>query len=66
MIVCVTLHAVTDTKGQMLSSPPESTMILLARFSASIFMHTSVEKDVRNGLNMMKYALNHRANFINP
>ena len=28
-------------------------------------MHINVEKDVRVGLNMMKYALNHRDNFTN-
>ena len=64
MIACVSMHAVGadgGAKGKTFNiSPPESTMILLARFSASIFMHVSVEKDVRNGLLMMKYALNHR------
>ena len=28
-------------------------------------MHLNVEKDVRNGITMMKYAVNHRENFVN-
>lgn len=33
---------------------------------ASMMMHINVEKDVQNGLRMMKYAHNHRENFTNP
>ena len=29
-------------------------------------MHVVVEKDVKNGLNMMKYVVNHRERFVNP
>eukprot|EP00356_Strombidium_inclinatum_P000304 CAMPEP_0170512128 /NCGR_PEP_ID=MMETSP0208-20121228/66679_1 /TAXON_ID=197538 /ORGANISM="Strombidium inclinatum, Strain S3" /LENGTH=208 /DNA_ID=CAMNT_0010795727 /DNA_START=1145 /DNA_END=1768 /DNA_ORIENTATION=- len=39
--------------------------ILCARFIASMMMHLNVEKDVRNGLAMMKYAVNHYDNFTN-
>lgn len=30
-----------------------------------MLMHINVEKDVKVGLNMMKYVLNHRENFTN-
>ena len=39
--------------------------IMLVRFIASMMMHLNVEKDVRNGLSMMKYAVNHYKNFNN-
>ena len=29
-------------------------------------MHFNVEKDLRNGLKMMKYIVNHQENFNNP
>lgn len=38
---------------------------MLARFLGSLMMHINVEKDVRQGLTMMKYALNHPKNFTN-
>mgnify|MGYP000370764724 CR=1 FL=1 len=38
---------------------------MLARFIGSMLMHINVEKDVRIGLMMMKYCLNHRDNFTN-
>ena len=66
MITCVTLYATDKTNPNFLIAPPEGSMILCARFSASIFMHVSVEKDVRNGLYMMKYALNNHDHFVNP
>ena len=37
----------------------------IARFLASMFMHINVEKDVKQGINMMKYAFNHHENFTN-
>jgi hypothetical protein len=37
--------------------------MLIARFIASMFMHINVEKDIRNGISMMKYAVNHVENF---
>jgi hypothetical protein len=30
-----------------------------------MFMHINVERDVNSGINMMKYAVNHRENFTN-
>lgn len=64
MIMCIFSYATNNEK--FLKGPPDSTSILLARFSACMFMHIAVEKDVRNGLQMMKYAINHPANFVNP
>jgi hypothetical protein len=40
--------------------------VLFIRFIASMLMHFNVEKDVRNGLNMMKYIVNHEENFVRP
>ena len=37
----------------------------MARFVASLLMHINVEKDVRNGISKMKYAVNHYDNFNN-
>jgi len=37
----------------------------IARFVASMFMHINVERDVKQGINMMKYAVNHRHEFTN-
>lgn len=39
--------------------------MMVARFVASMMMHINVEKDVRGGINMMKYAVNHPDNFNN-
>jgi len=39
--------------------------MMVARFVASMMMHINVEKDVRNGINMMKYAVNHYQHFNN-
>jgi len=66
MIACVSIYATDSTNKDFVIAPPEGTMILMARFSASIFMHVYVEKDVRNGLDMMKYVANHYDNFVNP
>ena len=38
----------------------------VARFLSSMMMHINVEKDVKNGLSMMKYAVNHYKDFNNP
>ena len=38
---------------------------MVARFLASMMMHINVEKDVRNGIAMMKYVCNHHDHFTN-
>ena len=37
--------------------------MIIARFVASMMMHINCEKDVRNGINMMKYCINHHKYF---
>ena len=44
---------------------PHRLDILAARFIASMMMHLNIEKDLRNGITMMKYAVNHYENFHN-
>lgn len=39
---------------------------MIARFVCAILMHLQVEGDIRNGLMMMKYAVNHRKAFRSP
>lgn len=43
--------------------PAVSLDMMVARFVASMMMHINVEKEVRAGLRMMKYAVNHYENF---
>lgn len=46
-------------------TPAKSLDMMVARFVASMMMHINVEKDVRAGLAMMKYSVNHYKNFTN-
>ena len=39
--------------------------MIVARFVASFMMHLNVEPDVRRGIAMMKYVVNHTENFTN-
>ena len=39
--------------------------MMLTRFMASMLMHINVEKDIRSGITMMKYASIHSQNFTN-
>ena len=45
---------------------PNSVQVMGARFVCSILMHLQVEGDVRQGLRMMKYVVNHPFDFSNP
>ena len=38
---------------------------IIARFFSSLMMHLNVEPDIRNGLELMKYAVNHPSKFRN-
>jgi hypothetical protein len=38
---------------------PNSYLILIPRLLSSFMMHLQVEADIRNGLALMKYAVNH-------
>jgi hypothetical protein len=63
MILCIWKYAITDNKFAVV--PAESLDMMVARFVASMMMHINVEKDVRMGISMMKYAVNHSENFNN-
>ena len=45
--------------------PANGLDLMVARFVASMMMHIIVEKDVRAGLRMMKYVVNHHEKFTN-
>lgn len=64
MIICIWHFAITF--DQFYVRPVDNIYMMVARFVASMFMHINVEKDVRAGINMMKYSLNHYKNFTNP
>jgi hypothetical protein len=63
MILCVWKYAWENDEFAV--RPAESLDMMVARFVASMMMHINVEKDVRGGINMMKYAVNHPENFNN-
>lgn len=43
---------------------PMSYLVVIPRFISSLMMHIQVEEDTRNGLRLMKYAINHPQNFV--
>ena len=45
---------------------PHDLATMAARFICTILMHLQVESDVRQGLRMMKYAINHHEDFSGP
>ena len=45
---------------------PADLATMAARFICTILMHLQVESDIRQGLRMMKYVLNHRGDFSGP
>ena len=45
--------------------PPHTWEVLAIRFLAAMFMHVIVEADIKHGLELMKYAINHRKRFTN-
>jgi hypothetical protein len=49
-----------------LITPSDSLDMMVARFVASVMMHINVEQDVKQGIAMMKYAVNHYRQFDNP
>jgi hypothetical protein len=42
-----------------LITPSDSFEMMVARFMSSLMMHINVEQDVKNGIQMMKYSVNH-------
>lgn len=43
--------------------PASEFSVVVPRLLSSFMMHINVESDIRNGLNLMKYAVNHPKNF---
>lgn len=64
MITCV--YKYTAQAKDFLTEVPNDRLILIARFMASLFMHIYLEVEERQGMYMMKYAVNHHDNFHNP
>ena len=64
MIVCIWKYAKTNENFKITQA--KSIDMIIARFVASMMMHISCEKDVRGGINMMKYSINHYKDFTNP
>lgn len=63
MIICIWYYAAVSTA--FLVTPAASLDMMAARFVASMMMHINVEKDVRTGIQMMKYSVNHYKQFDN-
>ena len=61
MIFCIWNFVKVDPNFKI--ERPINYDMLIGRFVASMMMHINVEKDVRAGLAMMKYAVNHRDKF---
>ena len=62
-IVCIWIYA-WQTSTFMIT-PAATIDMIIARFLGSLMMHINVEKEIRAGLTMMKYAVNHHENFTN-
>ena len=62
-MVLIWLYAYRDSNFEILN--PKDFNVISSRFLASMMMHLNVEKDVRNGISMMKYVVNHFDNFHN-
>ena len=46
-------------QGRLKFSPPKDTKIAFSRFIAGMIMQTWVDEEIRNGIKMMKYSVNH-------
>jgi len=64
MIVIIWKFILSDD-GQFEIKRATSLDMMIARFMASMMMHINVERDVRGGLDMMKYVVNHSDHFTN-
>ena len=66
MIYCICKYVYIDPNADFEIKRAVSMVMLIARFMASMMMHINVEKDIRSGLRMMKYIVNHHDRFTNP
>ena len=62
MTFCLWDYIIYDKKNFHVK-PAKSLDMMIARFVASMMMHIIVEKEVRAGLRMMKYTVNHHEKF---
>ena len=62
MIYCVWIYVISPEENFQII-PASGFDMILARFVASMMMHINCERDIRNGVNMMKYAVNHYDRF---
>ena len=71
MLGCVCHYTIIqkDAEGKSLfltEAPSGSASIFLAKFLATLWMQMEVDIYVGTGISMMKYAVNHYENFVNP
>lgn len=64
MILCLWKY-IGDVHSDFAITAPMTLDMMIARFVASMMMHINVERDVRAGLMMMKFAVNHHDHFTN-
>jgi len=48
---------------EMTLIPANTYLIIIPRFISSMMMHLNVEPDTRNGINLMKFVVNHPSKF---
>ena len=65
LIVFLLLYEVSDKLAAKELNKVPSLEIAFARFITGLIMHISMQSDIKSGLNMMKYALNHKWKFQN-
>lgn len=68
LVICFQLTLIFLIISHMLSDKfkrvkPDSVLIILPRFLSSLMMHINVETDIRAGINLMKFAVNHPTKF---
>lgn len=51
------------TDEEFVFKHPYSVWVIISRLLMATMMHFTVESDIRNGINMMKYAVNHPHKF---
>lgn len=68
LVVCFQMTLIFLIISHMLSDKfkrvtPDSVLIILPRFLSSLMMHINVETDIRAGITLMKFAVNHPTKF---
>lgn len=67
MLLCSLLALeMTDlSSDSSLSMYPQDSMLVVARFIAGIVLHLNLQSELRQGLDVMKFANNHEYRFLN-